>query len=239
MTLPRIATADVLRTLEELYPDAKCALHHTNPFELLIATILSAQCTDKRVNEITPRLFLKFPTPLALAQADVAEVETLIMECGLFKTKAKNIIGTSQRLVEEYQSIVPNQMEQLISLPGVGRKTANVVLSNAFGVPAIAVDTHVQRVSNRLGLAQSEHVLETEQQLMKRIPMDRWSDAHHWLIYHGRQVCMARSPKCEICTLAPFCRYFKTQVKLRGKARSRAKAVSIYADDSSGVGNNS
>ncbi|PWI58100.1 endonuclease III [Sulfoacidibacillus thermotolerans] len=236
MALPRIATADVLRTLEELYPDAQCALHHQNPFELLIATILSAQCTDKRVNQITPKLFSRFPTPKDLAQADISEVESLIMECGLFKMKAKNIVGTSQALVANYDSQVPRDMEKLTQLPGVGRKTANVVLSNAFGIPAIAVDTHVQRVSNRLGLAQSDNVLETEQQLMKRIPKDRWSSAHHWLIEHGRQVCLARSPKCELCSLATYCRYFKAQAKLRGKARSRAKAASLMDDAGNDVG---
>ncbi len=217
MTLPRVATADILRTLEELYPDAICALHHRNPFELLIATILSAQCTDKRVNEITPVLFSQYSTPEQLACAEIAEVESIIMTCGLFKSKAKNIVGTSQLLVTKHHSLVPADMEQLIQLPGVGRKTANVVLSNAFIIPAIAVDTHVQRVSNRLGLAKSDDVFETEQQLMRCIPKEKWSSAHHWMIYHGRQVCVARSPKCEICALASYCRHWKMQMKNRTK----------------------
>ncbi len=197
----------VLRMLESLYPDAQCALHHRNAFELLIATILSAQCTDKMVNELTPTLFAKYPTPLALSDAAVPDVEMMIARCGLYKTKAKNIIRTSQILVQDYHSQVPDQLPLLIALPGVGRKTANVVLSNAFHIPAIAVDTHVQRVSNRLGLANSDDVAKTEQQLMKKIPRPLWSSAHHWLIYHGRLVCHARSPKCSSCALQTLCRY--------------------------------
>lgn len=222
MGLPRIATKDVLRVLEDLYPDAECALLHKNPFELLIATILSAQCTDKRVNELTPRLFTRFPDAHLLSQADVTEVEDLIRECGLFKMKAKNVVGASRVIIEEYGGAVPDTMEELIHLPGVGRKTANVVLSNAFGVPAIAVDTHVHRVSNRLGLADSDDVLETERQLMRRIPRERWSQAHHWLIYHGRQVCYARSPRCEACALAEYCRFFKEKAKVARKAVAKA-----------------
>ena len=221
MGLPRVAVKDVLRTLEELYPDAHCALHHQNAFELLIATILSAQCTDKRVNEVTPKLFAVCGTPQRLAEACVEDVESLICECGLFKTKAKNIVAASRMLVDEFACAVPDDMESLLRLPGVGRKTANVVLSNIFGVPAIAVDTHVQRVSNRLGLAESDDVAETERQLMERIPRPLWSSAHHWLIYHGRQVCTARTPRCEICALAPFCKQFKMEVKKRHKQMSK------------------
>ena len=213
MALPRINVKGILRILEDLYPEAKCALHYHNPFELLVATILSAQCTDKRVNAMTPQLFAKYPTPQVLAVADLSEVEKNIEVCGLFRMKAKNLIGTARLLVDEHQGNVPQSREELMALPGVGRKTANVLLSNAFGVPAIAVDTHVQRVSNRLGLAMSDNVLETEQQLMHRIPEALWSAAHHWLIFHGRQVCIARSPKCEICSLATYCRYFKVQIK--------------------------
>lgn len=213
MALPRVNTAGILSELAALYPDAHCALDHQNPFELLVATILSAQCTDKRVNEVTPRLFAAYPTPAAMASAPVEAVERLICECGLFKTKAKNIVATSRILVDTYGGQVPDHMEDLVALPGVGRKTANVVLSNAFGVPAIAVDTHVQRVSNRLGLAASEQVEETERQLMRRIPREQWTSAHHWLIYHGRQVCAARSPACSVCTLRPLCRFGKVGAK--------------------------
>ena len=217
MALPRIATTDVLRTLEDLYPDAHCALIHQDAYELLVATILSAQCTDKKVNEVTPRLFACYATPWQMADAAIADVEQLICECGLFKTKAKNIVATSRIIVERHAGVVPNTMEELVVLPGVGRKTANVVLSNAYGIPAIAVDTHVHRVANRLGLVASDDVLETERQLMKRIPRELWSQAHHWLIYHGRQVCVARSPRCEMCALAVHCRYFKLQAKASRK----------------------
>ncbi len=217
MALPRIATTDVLRTLEDLYPDARCALVHKSAFELLVATILSAQCTDKKVNEVTPRLFVRYATAMQMAAATALDVEQLICECGLFKTKAKNIVATSRIIVERHAGEVPRTMEELTALPGVGRKTANVVLSNAYGVPAIAVDTHVHRVANRLGLAASDDVLETERQLMRRIPRELWSQAHHWLIYHGRQVCIARSPRCEMCALAVHCRYFRAQAKASRK----------------------
>ncbi len=215
MPLPRVNTAEVLRILEELYPDAECALVHQNAFELLIATILSAQCTDRRVNMITPGLFAEFPDAASMACADILRVERLIAECGLYKMKSRNIVGASRIIVEQCGGSVPGTMDELLALPGVGRKTANVVLSNAFGVPAIAVDTHVQRVANRIGLAQSEDVAVTEQQLMRRIPRAKWSNAHHWLIYHGRQVCTARTPKCGECALAPLCRYFKNGVVVR------------------------
>ncbi|MHB1628436.1 MAG: endonuclease III [Bacilli bacterium] len=217
MALPRIATTDVLRTLEDLYPDARCALVHKNAFELLVATILSAQCTDKKVNEVTPRLFARYATAVQMAAAATQDVEQLICECGLFKTKAKNVVATSRIIVERHAGEVPRTMEELTALPGVGRKTANVVLSNAYGVPAIAVDTHVHRVANRLGLAASDDVLETERQLMRRIPRELWSQAHHWLIYHGRQVCIARSPRCEMCALAVHCRHFRAQAKASRK----------------------
>jgi endonuclease-3 len=221
MARPRVPTEKILGILEELYPDAHCALDHRNAFELLIATILSAQCTDKTVNKVTPALFAAYPDPASLAAADAGHVERLINECGLFKTKAKNIVRASRRIVEEHGGAVPGDMEALIQLPGVGRKTANVVLSNAFGVPAIAVDTHVQRVSNRIGLADSGDVLDTERQLMRRIPRERWSQAHHLLIYHGRQVCDARRPKCEICPLAPHCRHYSATISPSSSTRRR------------------
>lgn len=200
---------EVLRVLEERYKGAKCALDHTSPYELLVATILSAQCTDVRVNQVTAELFEKYNTPEAMTSLSEEELGEKIKSCGFYKNKSKNILETSRRLLLEYKGQVPHTMEELISLPGVGRKTANVVLSNAFGVPAIAVDTHVFRVSNRLGLAKGKTPEEVEENLMKNLPKSKWSDTHHYLIYHGRQICKARKPQCEECPLAPYCDYFK------------------------------
>ncbi|KXG42776.1 endonuclease III [Tepidibacillus infernus] len=205
----RVPTEKILETLANLYPEAKCELLFSNPFELLIATMLSAQATDKKVNQITPHLFKKYKKPEDFLHLTQKQLEEDIKEIGLYKTKAKNILETCRMLFEKYNGEVPKDREILESLPGVGRKTANVVLSNAFGIPAIAVDTHVFRVSNRIGLAQSDKVLETEQQLMKRIPKKLWSDAHHWLIWHGRRVCTARNPKCNFCLVLPYCKYGK------------------------------
>lgn len=197
----------VLDILEKTYPDATTELVHKNPYELLIATMLSAQTTDKQVNKVTPGLFERFPDAKALAEADISEIESLIKTCGFYKSKARNIKEACRIIVEEYGGRVPQTMEELTDLPGVGRKTANVVLSNAFGVDAIAVDTHVFRVANRLGLAQSGDVRGTEEQLMENIPREKWSRAHHWLIYHGRRICKARRPKCEECPLAEVCSF--------------------------------
>ena len=197
----------ILAELERLYPDAKPALHFRNPFELLVAVILSAQCTDVKVNAVTPALFAAYPDAHALAAADPLDVEGYIRTCGLYHNKAKNLVATAKTLVEQYGGEVPADHEKLTQLPGVGRKTANVVMSCAFGADAIAVDTHVFRVSNRLGLADAGDVLKTEQQLMQNIPKEKWSLAHHWIIFHGRRVCTARKPACESCTLASFCEY--------------------------------
>jgi endonuclease-3 len=197
----------VLDILEKTYPDATTELVHKNPYELLIATMLSAQTTDKQVNKVTPGLFERFPDAKALAEADISEIESLIKTCGFYKFKARNIKEACRIIVEEYGGRVPQTMEELTDLPGVGRKTANVVLSNAFGVDAIAVDTHVFRVANRLGLAQSGDVRGTEEQLMENIPREKWSRAHHWLIHHGRRICKARRPKCEECPLAEVCSF--------------------------------
>lgn len=197
----------ILSVLDELYPHPKTALNHNNPFELLVSTILSAQCTDVRVNKVTERLFSLYKTPehfINLGQDALAEH---IRECGFFKNKSKNIIKTCEKLKNEYASKVPNTMEELMKLPGVGRKTANVILSNAFGKDAIAVDTHVFRVSRRLGLAFNDTPEKVEEELMMAIPKSKWSLVHHQLIYHGRQVCKARKPKCDICLLRPFCNY--------------------------------
>lgn len=196
----------ILEILEATYPDAKCALNHTTPFELLVATILSAQSTDKKVNEVTARLFPKYNTPEAFAALPYEALEEEIKEIGLYRNKAKSIVEMSRKLLEEHDGEVPREREALEALPGVGRKTANVVMSNAFDIPAIAVDTHVFRVANRLGLAyRAKTPLETEKQLMKNIPRQKWSPAHHWLIHHGRAICHARNPRCEACPLLPYC----------------------------------
>ena len=197
----------ILAELERLYPDAKPALHFENPYQLLVAVILSAQCTDVKVNKVTPALFAAYPDAFALAKAEPADVEPYIRTCGLFSAKSKNLVATARLLVSEHGGQVPADHDQLTRLPGVGRKTGNVVMSCAFGADAIAVDTHVFRVTNRLGLADAGDVLKTERQLMEAIPKDKWSRAHHWLIYHGRQVCDARKPACERCTLRELCEY--------------------------------
>lgn len=197
----------------QTHPDAKAELDHTNAFELLIATILSAQCTDVRVNIVTKDLFKKYKGPEDYVQVDIKELEEDIKTCGLYKSKAKNIKICCQSLVEEYNSQVPESIEEMQKLAGVGRKTANVVASNAFGIPAIAVDTHVFRVSNRIGLAKAKDVLQTEKQLQKAIPKEKWTQAHHALIFHGRRICSARKPSCEKCPLTEICLYYKNKIK--------------------------
>ena len=194
-----------IRILGEVYKDTKPALIFRNPFELLIAVILSAQCTDKRVNVTTARLFQKAADPAAILAMGLPALEEEIRDCGLFRNKAKNIMATCQILCEQYGGEVPADFVKLQELPGVGRKTANVVMSVGFGAPAIAVDTHVFRVSNRLKLAVGDTPLAVEQGLMKAIPKDKWSAAHHWLIWHGRNVCKARKPLCSACPLADVC----------------------------------
>lgn len=201
----------VLETLRKAYPNVRPALEYTSPFELLVSTMLAAQCTDKRVNQCTRVLYPICNTPQQFAAMTEAELEPYIHSCGFFNSKGKNIIAMSRILCEQYGGQVPRDRDELTKLPGVGRKTANVVISNAFGIPAIAVDTHVFRVSNRIGLAQANNVEKTEQQLMEHIPREDWSDAHHWLIYHGRQVCDARKPKCDTCCVAPWCDHFSGQ----------------------------
>ena len=195
----------MLAILEDTYKDTKSALNFNNPFELLIAVILSAQCTDKRVNVTTARLFAKAATPEAILNMGVEELENEIRDCGLFRNKAKNIIATCHKLCSDYHGQVPSDFDELLKLPGVGRKTANVVSSIAFNRPAIAVDTHVFRVSNRLQLATGATPNEVEQGLQKAIPMEKWSDAHHWLIWHGRKICRARNPLCKDCPLKQLC----------------------------------
>jgi endonuclease-3 len=197
----------ILEKLNRLYPNPKTLLKFRNPFELLVATMLSAQTTDKQVNRITDKLFKKYKTPEDFANLTPEQLEEDIKSCGLYKNKSKNIIAMSKILIEKYGGRVPDNLEELTTLPGIGRKTANVVLSNAFGKPALAVDTHVFRVSNRLGLADAKDVNKTEQQLCEAIPKPLWSKAHHWLIHHGRNVCSARNPKCAECPLNNRCKY--------------------------------
>lgn len=200
---------EVLSLLQSMYPEAVTALNHENPFELLVATILSAQCTDERVNIITQYLFPAFPTALDLANASFDDVATLVKSAGLWQTKTRNLINTAKILVEKHGGEVPRTREELEALPGVGRKTASVVLANAFQIPAIAVDTHVFRVANRIGLAHALNPYQTELQLMEAIPEKYWIDAHHWLILHGRALCKARKPLCDQCPLRPHCSYFQ------------------------------
>lgn len=199
---------NIIEELEKLYPGAKAELNYTTPFELLIATILSAQCTDIRVNIVTEELYKEYNTPEKILGLGKDGLIKYIRTCGLYKTKSKNIIETSRVLLESYGGKVPETMEELVTLPGVGRKTANVVMSNAFGIPAIAVDTHVQRVSNRIGLANSSDVFKTEKQLMEAIPKDKWTLTHHMLIHHGRRVCKARKPECVTCTISKYCSHY-------------------------------
>jgi endonuclease-3 len=198
----------VLDILSKVYGGTKCGLDFTTSFELLISTILSAQCTDKRVNIVTKELYKEYNTPEAMVTLTEEELGEKIRSCGFYKNKSKNILGCCRMLLEKHGGEVPRTMEELIELPGVGRKTANVVLSNAFGVPSIAVDTHVFRLSNRIGIAKGKNVDEVEQKLMKNIPKEMWSDAHHYLVWHGREICNARKPKCEECPIVQHCEYF-------------------------------
>lgn len=198
--------AKILAILESYYGHEKSGLNFNTPFELLIATILSAQCTDVRVNIVTEKLFEEFNTPEKILSLGEAGLKDKIKTCGLANTKSKNILLTSHKLIEEYNGIVPEDMQKLMTLPGVGRKTANVVRSNAFDIPAIAVDTHVFRVSRRLGLAKGKTVLEVEKELMKILPKEKWSQMHNYLIWHGRRLCLARNPKCLDCPLLNLCK---------------------------------
>src|SRR6202142_540608 len=201
---PRIQA--ILQKLDEAYGDATCALVHADPFQLLISTILSAQCTDVRVNEVTAKLYPKYPTPEAFAYATPSELEKDIRPTGFFRNKTKSMMGASRKIIEDFQGRVPKTMEELLSLPGVARKTANVVLGTAYGVAAgVVVDTHVRRVSGRLDLTRNTDPKKIEQDLMKVIPRDRWILFSHQLIWHGRRVCQARKPKCIECNLEPLC----------------------------------
>ena len=196
---------DILSGLEHMHPEASCALSHRNNYQLLIAVVLSAQTTDVSVNKVTPALFEKYPGPEELASADPAEVSELIKTIGLYKNKSQNIVRLANKLLEDFDGEVPSDFDNLVSLPGVGRKTANVIMAEAFGKPAIAVDTHVFRVSNRIGLTDAKDVDRTEDQLKKRIPKDQWIRSHHLLIFHGRKICHARKPDCDNCEISEIC----------------------------------
>ena len=198
-----------LATLQHLYPDAKPALHYTTPYELLIAVILSAQCTDERVNIVTAELFKEHSTPATMSALKQEELEKYIYSCGFYRAKAKHILSATEDIIHRFGGEVPSTIEDLMSLAGVGKKTANVVYSVAFGGAAIAVDTHVFRVSNRLGLAKGKTPLEVEAGLQKAILKTDWSKAHHWLIYHGRQICHSQKPNCSACALQTICDHFK------------------------------
>jgi endonuclease-3 len=203
----------VFRALTKLYPDAHCALDHVTPLELLIATILSAQCTDARVNLVTPALFARYRDAKAYATSDLRELESLIQSTGFFRAKAKNIQACCQRIVNEHGGNVPGTLDELVQLPGVGRKTANVVLGDAFGVPGITVDTHVGRLSRRLGLTTNTDPVKVEQDIMRLLPAKDWVMFNHRMITHGRRVCFARKPDCENCALAKICPKIGVELK--------------------------
>jgi len=203
----------VLEILCETYVGVKCGLDFSSHYELLISTILSAQCTDVRVNVVAKELYKHYNTPQSMITLTREELGEKIKSCGFYNNKSKNILGATKLILEKHNGEVPGSMEELILLPGVGRKTANVVLSNAFGIPAIAVDTHVFRVSKRIGLATGKNVELVEQELMKNIPKKMWSDAHHFIIWHGREICKARKPNCEVCPIAPYCEFLNGKGK--------------------------
>jgi endonuclease-3 len=216
ITLNKAKIRQVLDTMAEMFPDAHCELNHANPFELTIAVLMSAQCTDEMVNKVTKDLFQKYKTPEDYVQVSLEELENDIRRIGLYRNKAKNIKALCQLLIEKYNGEIPASHEDLVSLPGVGRKTANVVMSNAFDYPAIAVDTHVERVSKRLGICRwKDTPLQVEQTLMKKVPKDEWTLTHHRLIFFGRYHCKAQRPQCEICPVLETCREGKKRMKMK------------------------
>lgn len=202
---PAAKVGPILELLDRYYPDAHVTLDFKTPLELLVATILSAQCTDVRVNQITPALFARYPDARAYAEAPLEELEEMIRPSGFFHNKAKSIKALARKLVEDYGGEVPASLEELVKLPGIGRKTANVVLGNAFGIPGIVVDTHLSRVAQRLGLTRQKDPVKIEMDLMALIPRERWVKFSHQMIWHGRQICEARKPKCPACPLRPYC----------------------------------
>jgi endonuclease-3 len=208
-------TAEIIRRLKKAYPDAHCALNHSNAFELLVATILSAQCTDERVNIVTADLFRKYRGPQDLAAAPQGDLEKDIHSTGFFRNKAKNLRASSQRILDQYAGKVPETMDEILTLPGVARKTANVVLGNAFGIASgVVVDTHVTRLSQRLGLTEAANAEKIESDLQQLVPKRQWIMFPHWLITHGRKICQARKPKCTECVLADLCPSYKVYVNI-------------------------
>ncbi len=226
MEQTRMTPGEILDKIEEIFPDAQCELHHDNAFQLLVAVVLSAQTTDASVNRVTPALFARWPDAKSLAQAPLEEVEETLKRLGLYRTKAKNIIALSAALEEQFDGQVPSTFKELQSLPGVGRKTANVVRSVAFDIPSLAVDTHVDRVSKRLGLAKpSDSVEKVEEKLRRKLDRDRWNRAHHELIFFGRYLCTARNPKCEECPFPAICKRKKLDEYNRAQKEKGAAAA--------------
>lgn len=217
------------KVLTEVYPDAHCELDFTNPLQLLVATILSAQCTDKRVNMVTPALFAKYPTAADYAAADRADIEKLIVSTGFFRAKTTSIVGMAQGLCDRFGGEVPPRLKDLVTLPGVGRKTANVVLGNAFGIPGITVDTHVLRLSNRFGWTTSAEPVKVEADIAALIPRKEWTLLSHRVIWHGRRVCHARKPACGACALAPWCPSFGLGPTDEASARKLVKTGPVDA----------
>ncbi|PWW43967.1 MULTISPECIES: endonuclease III [Paenibacillus] len=216
----------ILDTMEAMFPDAHCELNHSNAFELTVAVLLSAQCTDETVNKVTADLFKKYTSPADYLAVPLEELEQDIRRIGLYRNKAKHIQNMCRILIEQYGGDVPQEHDQLVTLPGVGRKTANVVVSNAFGVPAIAVDTHVERVSKRLALAGwDDSVLEVEKKLMKRVPRDEWTLTHHRIIFFGRYHCKAQNPQCHVCPLLDICREGKKRMKTSQIRKDKERAT--------------
>ena len=205
----------IIETLKKMYPDAKCSLDFSTPFQMLVSVVLSAQCTDERVNKTTPSIFSKYSTPQDFADMDIELLEELIHPCGFYKTKAKNLKRTAQILVEKYDGIVPNNMEDLMSLPGVGRKSANVIMLEAFDLPqGIAVDTHCKRIANRLGFSSESDPAKIEQDLLKVIPKEYYKDVNHIFIWHGRNVCTSQKPKCDSSKLQQYCKFYRSNKQL-------------------------
>lgn len=203
----------LINKLKDFYPDAKCSLDFSNPFELLVATILSAQCTDERVNKTTPSIFCKYSTPSDFANIDLSELETLIHPCGFYKNKAKNIKLCAKKILNDFNGQVPSSMNELLTLPGVGRKTANVVMLEAFNMPeGIAVDTHAKRISNKIGLSENTDPEKIEFDLLNLFPKDAIKDINHLFMWHGRNICIARSPKCNECPVHNLCNYYLNQI---------------------------
>jgi endonuclease-3 len=225
----------ILRGLRKAYPNVVCALHHDSAWQLVVATILSAQCTDVRVNMVTPALFKRFPTPRSLAKADVEEVQEMIRTTGFFRNKAKSIIGAAKKLMDTYSGEVPDTMEELLTLPGVARKTANVVLGSWFGKnEGVVVDTHVFRLSHRLDLTKATNPVNVEKDLIKILPRERWTAFSHELIHHGRQVCVARKPRCADCTLETLCHAADKTWSTVWQHRRRSVASGVPAGDAIG-----